>query len=207
MCRKSFIFSYSLAVGDVFGSQLISLCLLDTPTNLDELSGVAMEITDMASPTVESVRCTSSVQEAFQSASVVFVLDLLEKRGEASVEGGGVKEGGEREGEEDGNDEGEEKETGKSDTSSDLAEAVALYHKCGATLDFYAQKSVRVIVSGRLSNLGASVIARSASSLSPSHIVASPCLAEQRSKSIIAGKLGLNAADVEQVSVSLSLLL
>ena len=54
--------SSSLATGGVFGEELISLRLLDNASKLEELRGVAMEITDMASPTVAGVHCTSSVQ-------------------------------------------------------------------------------------------------------------------------------------------------
>ena len=54
-------------------------------------------------------------------------------------------------------------------------------------------------MAGRYSNMAAAVIASSASSLPPSHIIASSCLAVQRAKSAIAGKLGLNTADIEQV--------
>ncbi|CAI8057484.1 Putative malate dehydrogenase 1B, partial [Geodia barretti] len=215
-----------LALGDVFGDKLISLRLLDTPTHSDEVSGVAMEITDMASPSVESVHCTSSVKEAFQLASVVFVLEQWEdgggdiQNGEEIEEAGGEdaerkeeeeevrknEDEGEREEdkekEKDGGvkEEGEEK-PGASETSSHLEEAATLYQKYGATLDFCAQKSVRVIVSGRLSNLGAAVIARTASSIPRTNIIAAPSLVEQRSKSVVAGKLRLNAADVEQVCV------
>ena len=49
-------------MGRVFGEQLIALHLLDTPTHADELSGIAMEITDLASPSVASVHCTTSIQ-------------------------------------------------------------------------------------------------------------------------------------------------
>ena len=51
-----------LAEGAAFGDQLISLSLLDTPTHANELLGVAMDIVDMASPTVYIVQCTSSLQ-------------------------------------------------------------------------------------------------------------------------------------------------
>lgn len=52
----------SIVVGDVFGDQLITLRLLDTNVHSDELSSIAMEITDMASPMMDTVLCTSSVQ-------------------------------------------------------------------------------------------------------------------------------------------------
>ena len=63
--KKLYIFCqsrYRLASGDVFGDKQLSLCLLDTPTHSNELSGVAMEIIDMASPVIESVHYTSSAK-------------------------------------------------------------------------------------------------------------------------------------------------
>lgn len=209
------------------------------------------------------------MQEAFQSASVVFILDQWKDMGkdggcgreenESPISGGqteggsseeekkekeGEKEEGEKKEEEQEKEEGEKKEEKEKEkkkegekeeenkeegekkkeenmdegekekkqgevvvkedkTESNLArelmEPAVLYHKYGAMLDFCAQKSVRVIVSGRLSNLGAAIIARSASSIPSSNIVASPCLTEQRTKSIIAERLKLNSADIEQV--------
>ena len=118
-----------------------------------------------------------------------------EERKEKEGRDEGEKEVGREEGKE-----GENKEyVQKTVQDIELATAATLYHKYGRTLDFCAQKEVRVIVSGRYSNVGAAIIARSAPSLPPSHIIAAPCLTAQRAKSAIAGKLGLNAADVEQV--------
>ena len=59
-------------MGDVIKDQPISLRLLDTHTHSDELSGVAMEITDMASPTVESVHYTSSVKVCTYNICVIW---------------------------------------------------------------------------------------------------------------------------------------
>ena len=122
-------------------------------------------------------------QEALQSASVVFILDRHSRTGSSSEEGEG-------------------------EVDSDLLAAASLYHKYGATLNFCAQKDVRVVVAGCYANAGAAVIARSAPSLPPGLIIAAPCLAARQAQSAIAGKLGLNTADIEQVrrSVSVSLI-
>ena len=94
----------------------------------------------------------------------------------------------------------EVEEMKKSDVGgSGLTEAASLYNHYGAVLDFCADKSVKVIVSGRFSNLGAAVISRSAPSIPPAHIVAAACLVEQRAKSAIALRLTINTADVKQV--------
>ena len=194
------------------------------------------------------------MQEAFQSASVVFILDQWKDVGEdggcgreeneSPVSGGQTERGSseeekeekeegekeeeeekekkeEEEKEEENKEEGEKKEEKNKDErekeekqvvvvkedktesnlqARELMEPAVLYHKYGAMLDFCAQKSVRVIVSGQLSNLGAAIIACSASSIPSSNIVASPCLTEQRAKSIIADRLKLNSADIEQVN-------
>ena len=136
-------------------------------------------------------------------ASVVLILDQcveseIEKSDIREVTetkvAGDEKESEGKEQEKDAGKEGEKK-------CSNLTEAADLYHRYGATLDFCAEKSVRVVVCGPFSNLGASIIARSASSLSPGHIVAAPCLAELQARSFIASRLGLNTADIEQVCV------
>ena len=181
-------------------------------------------------------------QEAFQSASLVFILEdqwedkeegvLEESQGcetREHIEEGGGEEDEEKEEErgkmaaeeerekmaaeeerekekekmaaeteERGKEAKEEGEKG-SELGGALVKAVTLYRKYGRTLDFCSQKSVRVIVSGRFSNLGAAIIARSATSIPRTNIIAAPCLTEQRAKSIIARRLKLNTADIEQV--------
>lgn len=53
----------------------ISLRLLASADRLEELEGTVMELADLASPSLAAASCTSSAQEAFSSACVVFVLD------------------------------------------------------------------------------------------------------------------------------------
>ena len=83
----------------------------------------------------------------------------------------------------------------------ELAHAASLYLKYGATLDFCAQKEVRVIVAGCYANTGAAILARSAPSLPSTQIIAAPSLAERQARSIIGTRLGLNTADIQQVCV------
>ena len=118
-----------------------------------------------------------------------------ERREDGEEGGEGRGESGEVEREREEN----ERRDDRNEEGRDIAAAAKLFHKYGSTLDFYAQKNVRVIVAGRYSNMGAAIIASSATSLPSSHIIASPCLVAQRVKSAIACKLGLNTADVEQV--------
>ena len=86
-------------------------------------------------------------------------------------------------------------------TPPELAEAARLYHIYGATMDFCSQKDVQVIVCGRYANTGAALMANAVSSIDKSSFIASPCLAEQQAKSIIASKVKLNGADIAQVAV------
>lgn len=83
----------------------------------------------------------------------------------------------------------------------ELASAASLYHKYGATLDFCAQKEVRVIVAGCYANTGAAILARSAPSLPSTQIIAASSLAERQARSVIGTRLGLNTADIQQVCV------
>lgn len=74
------------------------------------------------------------------------------------------------------------------------------YHDYATTIDFCASKDVRVIVSGCHGNLGASIIAKYATSISKSNVIASSCLVEQQAKSILAQKLHVNGGDISHVS-------
>ena len=86
-------------------------------------------------------------------------------------------------------------------TPTELAEAAHLYHCYGATMDFCSQKDVRVIVCGRYANIGAALMANAVSSIDKTNFIATPCLAEQQAKAIIASKIELNGADISQVAV------
>ena len=89
----------------MFGrKQLVSVKLLDTSEYLSELSGVVMELEDLASPCLVAAQCTSSAQDAFTLADVVFVLEF------PHLKRGGGKEGRSGEGEEGGKKEEEEEE-------------------------------------------------------------------------------------------------
>ncbi len=74
------------------------------------------------------------------------------------------------------------------------------YHDYAKTIDFCSSKVVRVIVSGSYGNLGASIIAKYATSITRSNIIAASCLVEQQAKSIVAQKLLVNGSDISQVS-------
>ena len=95
------------------------------------------------------------------------------------------------------------KESGTTSSENDpsLLDAARLYHRYASLLDYCAQKDVKVVVSGRFANTGASIMARTVTSLPPGSFVASSSQAEQQAKALLAKKLGLNGSDVSQVAV------
>lgn len=80
---------------------------------------------------------------------------------------------------------------------------VQRYHDYATTLDFSARKDVNIVVSGCHGNLGAAIIAKFASSIPRSKVIAAPCLVEQQAKAILAHKLHLNGSDIKQVGLVL----
>lgn len=169
-----------VATGRVFGTDtLVQLQLLASPEEQTQLEGVAMELIDLASPSLAGVTVTSSVREAFNSVSAAFILDFPRMVA--------------------GDKEGDKAENERPTTL--LSPASLLYHRYATTMDFSAQKDVRVIVSGQLANTGAAIMARSVASIPKENFVASPSLPEQQSRSILAQKLCLNGSDIHQVAI------
>ena len=77
----------SIAHGDCLGSDVeVSLRLLDTEENTDILSGVMLETIDLNQPLLRKVETTSDPSVAFADASVIIVLDEIEKGEEESKE-------------------------------------------------------------------------------------------------------------------------
>lgn len=84
---------------------------------------------------------------------------------------------------------------------ADVGAVAELYHRYAATMDFCSEKDVRVIVCGRYANTGAAVMSRAVSSIDKANFIASPCLAEQQAKAIVARHLSLNGADISHLAV------
>ena len=78
---------------------------------------------------------------------------------------------------------------------------VQSYHDYATAIDFSTRKDVNIVVSGCHGNLGAAIIAKFASSIPRSKVIAAPCLVEQQAKAILAHKLHLNGSDIQQVSM------
>lgn len=76
---------------------------------------------------------------------------------------------------------------------------VQKYHNYAKGIDFITRKDVHIIVSGCHSNTGAAIIAKYASSIPRSKVIAAPCLVEQQARAILATKLHVNGADIDQV--------
>ena len=165
-----------IATGRVGGEhQTVTLHLLDEGDSLPQLEGTAMELKDLASPHLVDISVTSSVQEALNSVAMVFILNypqLVNKQTVTSEEEG-----------------------------SELASAAIRYHQYATTLDFYAQKEVKVIISGKYANSGAAIMAKAVTSIPGTSFVACPSLAENQARSILAQKLHLNSSDVRQVAI------
>ncbi|AHK63366.1 Malate dehydrogenase [Chlamydia avium] len=91
----AYSFLFSLAHGDVFGSDCgIDLRIYDLPGMERILSGVRMELDDCAYPLLQSLRVTTSLEDAFDGIDVAFLIgaaprgpgmersDLLKRNGE-----------------------------------------------------------------------------------------------------------------------------
>ena len=83
----------------------------------------------------------------------------------------------------------------------ELASSALRYHQYATTLDFCAQKDVKVILSGKYANTGAAIMARAVTSIPRTSFVASPSLVEAQARSILAQRLDVNTADVRQVAI------
>ena len=163
-----------LLLRQVFGERSLLIHLYDCPEKQEELEGVAMELQDLAHARLAGVTCTSSITEAFSAISAAFLLDF--PHASASSE----------------NDD-QENET--------LVAAAQMYHHYAMVMDYCAQKDVRVVITGRYSNTAVSLMANTTSSLEGQCFLASSALAERQAGSILASKLSVSPADVQQVGI------
>ena len=169
-----------IATGSVYGKgQKVSLHLYDAePGTQAALEGVRMELEDMASPVLAEVRVSESLQDAFNSVRAAFVLDYPYQGSQTELLRGDESAA----------------------VDSDLQSVVDRYHRYAHTIDFSANKEIHVIVTGCYGNMGTAILGKYVSSIPSSKFVAAPCLAEQQGKSLLAGKLGVNGGDIEQVN-------
>ena len=164
-----------IVTGVVFGKQQrVAIHLYHREASGSPCDGLALELQDLASPLLDYIRVTTSLKEAFDSVSLVFLLDYaynannLKKFALESIK----------------------------EHEEQLVDAAILYQTYANTLDFAACKNVKVVVSGYFANTGTALVAANVSSLPPSSIVAAPCLAESQARAIIAQRLQMNPSDV-----------
>lgn len=160
----------------VFGDRPLQIHLFDCPEKQEVLEGVAMELQDLAHPRLAGVTCTSSVAEAFCAISAAFILDYPHTPSSSSSK--------------------------KSNQENvELAAAARMYHHYAVVMDYGSQKNVHVVIAGRYSNTAAALMARTVSSIDGQCFLASSALAEQQASSILASKLNVSPADVQQVGI------
>jgi len=70
----SYSLLFRLIGGELLGDQPFTLGLLEVPQSIEALEGVAMELTDCASPLLHGVTCHSDPEAAFAGADVVFLV-------------------------------------------------------------------------------------------------------------------------------------
>lgn len=190
-----------IASGKTFNHRPVELRLLDEEEARPQLEGVAMELMDMASPYLVGVVCTSSPEEAFANASVVFVLGPADHTPSTSPSGGGpadhtpstsihneIPPDGEKFGD-------------KLGTSPHLLAAAHSYIKYAQAMDRVSRKDVKVLVCGEHTNVAVALIARTATSLDQRNIIGASTLLEQKARSIVASKLNLNANCVGHIAI------
>ena len=85
--------------------------------------------------------------------------------------------------------------------NGELASSALRYHQYATTLDFCAQKDIKVILSGKYANTGAAIMAKAITSIPRTSFVACPSLVEAQARSILAQRLDVNTADVRQVAI------
>ena len=86
-------------------------------------------------------------------------------------------------------------------TDQQLLEAAKTYTTYAGVIDFSAEKSVKVILTGPYACVGATLMSRSVTSIDPKQFIASPASAEYQASSIIASKLNVLTSDIKQVGI------
>ncbi|XP_008299947.1 putative malate dehydrogenase 1B [Stegastes partitus] len=151
----------------------ISLHLLELQGNKEELQGLRMEVEDLALSMLHEVTVHMDLDQAFQKADVILLLDECWSDDK-----------------ENGSDE-EKKKTVKE-----------RYRKYGQLIDTRANKEVKVIVSGdSFVNLRCSLLVDSAHSVESQQFVATATQLENEARAIIAKKMKVRTSDITDVIV------
>ncbi|XP_019963520.2 putative malate dehydrogenase 1B [Paralichthys olivaceus] len=157
----------------------ISLHLLGLEGDEEGLQGLKMEMEDLALPLLHQVSVHTDLEQAFEGADVILLLD------ESCSDDSDVV-----------NDSEQEKEKKR------IKEISEIYTKYGRLIDTRANKEVKVIVSGdSFVNLRCSLLVDNACSIDKHQFVAMATQLENEARAIIAKKLRVMASDVTDVTV------
>ncbi|XP_038574952.1 putative malate dehydrogenase 1B isoform X2 [Micropterus salmoides] len=158
----------------------ISLHLLDLEGNEEGLQWLRMETEDLALPLLHQVTIHTDLEQAFQEADVIVLLDEWWSDVHCDTE----------------NENEEEKKKRKVKGISDR------YREYGQLIDTKANKEVKVIVSGdSFINLRCSLLLDNARSIDSRQFVTTTTQLENEARAIIAKKLQVRTSDVRNVIV------
>ncbi|XP_017289889.1 putative malate dehydrogenase 1B [Kryptolebias marmoratus] len=157
------------------GITAINLHLLDLEGTKEEMQELQMDVEDLALSTLHQVTVHTGLEQAFQDANVILLLDDFSAQTE------------------DGSD-GEKQRRAKA--TSDR------YREYGQLVDERASRQVKVIVSGELSvNLRCLLLAENACSIHGGQFVATATQLEDEARAVIAKEMRVRPSDVTDVFV------
>ncbi|OXB76866.1 UNVERIFIED_CONTAM: hypothetical protein H355_002559, partial [Colinus virginianus] len=162
-----------LASGDVFGMTTeISIHLLDAAQFQEHVSGIIMEVEDMAFPLLRGISGHTNIDNAFLQADVIIVLDdILFKRDIQTLE----------------------------NCIRTVSEICRVY---APLIEKNAKGEVRIISAGKtFVNLKAMMIITYGPSIKPENVIAVATSWESAAKATLARKLNMNVAGVKDVIV------
>ena len=156
----------------------VSICLLDAEDKHGLLQGATMEVIDSAPSQLRDISVTSNMQDAFKSANLIIILDTLEY---------------------------EMKRNGINDPSfSEMVRQIdfSKIKEYGETISEVADENVKVLVVGGPSNIACNIlIAASQKNNSSKDFYTLARLDENKAKNVIAQRLNVKTADIENVVV------
>ena len=154
----------------------ISICLLDEKEKYELLDSYCMELIDSTPDQLKEVYSTNNPEEAFKNAKLIIILDGI------NMEKDGIK---------------------VEDCSQSVKETdFSLFKKYGELIGKSADENAKVIVAGGPSNLICNIlIAANAKGANIDNFFALSRLQENRAKSIIAGRLNVKTANIQNVII------
>nr|CAB3263710.1 putative malate dehydrogenase 1B [Phallusia mammillata] len=161
----------SVASGKIYGPDTeISVRLFDSPIRAKALEGIAMEIQDLAFPLLRKVTVCEDLNEAFKDASAVIFLDST-------------------------------KDVESEETHDEyLLKNFEQFKTYAKVLDNQALPDAKIILSGNGAlNFNAHVLIEHSSKLNKQNIVASSRLQERRARTLLAEKMRVIPAGVQDV--------